>query len=745
MPFGFSRRSALRHCNHKSRRAVAKRRRLFFDSLEDRRMLSAGDLDPSFGTGGIVETPPVAAGATDWGGVARLGSAVDSAGRLVVVGQINGYDIGVERFNANGSLDTTFGKGGIVETSLGPANQPYYAYQSAAYAVAIDPASGKILVLGNTVLHYSNKPLVPTNNNAFVLLRYNTNGTLDTTFGDAKTGGGHLGYVTTLVPGNSYMDEPQTLAIDSQSRIVASGFVGVSGQGAHALLRYTSSGKLDTTFGSNGTLLFGNIATSSDMKLQPDDKIVVGTFGYGAFDLYRFTTSGTPDSTFGTNGLVTTALAGGVMNSALIQSDGDILAVGHSNQATPGGQASYVSLARYTPAGQLDSSFGSGGIAYGPELENNLAMTASLDEAGRAVVATSQSIMRFTTAGALDTSFEPAGNGVAPAAPGVLPSELLLAPNDALYEAGGSGIARYFGDSAPVTTLPAAQFGVFAPANDTAGVPFNVTVTAEDASGSTVSSFNGAVALTDGNGSALGGVTLTNGVGTISLTLNTTGSYTLTASGADSSTGTPLTGTDTIDVYAPATQLVLSGIPAGATAGTPFTAMVTAYAADGSVAGAYSGALRLTVSNDWQAVLPTSLTLSGGVATFTATLKTAGNQTITATDSSDNSLTATSGPIVVSAAAASQLSLSAPSSVTSGTPFMLTVTALDAYGNVVTDYGGKVQITSGGRTLASGTLTNGVGTFTLTLTNTARRHQPQQQTITVTDGSITSSIVVTVD
>lgn len=277
-------------------------------------------------------------------------------------------------------------------------------------------------------------------------------------------------------------------------------------------------------------------------------------------------------------------------------------------------------------------------------------------------------------------------------------------------------------------------------------------MSAQDASGNTAFGFNGTVTLTDSNGNSLGDVTLTNGVGTLSATFNATGSYTLSASGTDPNTGDALTGSSNpVNVYGQATQLVLSGIPAGATAGTAFSVTVTAEASDGSGAQGYNGTVQLQ-SSDSRAVLPASVTLTNGVATFTAVLKTAGDQTLTATDTSDSSLT-TSGTIAVAAGAASQFIISAPSSVSSGSAFSLTVKVEDVYGNVVTGYTGTVHFSLSG---GSGSLPadytftagdNGVHTFTgLTLT-AQRKNRQQSDTITVSDSknsSITGSAVVTV-
>ncbi|MGH7138748.1 MAG: hypothetical protein ACREHD_23625, partial [Pirellulales bacterium] len=352
------------------------------------------------------------------------------------------------------------------------------------------------------------------------------------------------------------------------------------------------------------------------------------------------------------------------------------------------------------------------------------------------IVRTDIDAQSYNSAGAQTQSLAVTSNGGSFA-----PSAAVDGNNDLLVVWQGSGIDGQLYVQGSVT---ASQLAVSAPANVTVGVPFNVTVTAQDANGNTAS-FSGTVALTDGNGVLAGSpvpVNLTNGVGTARVTLNATGSDMLTATGTDPNTGNALTGSATVNVN-PAVTLVLSGVPASATAGSSFTVTVTAEAADGSTAGWDSDRLNLT-SGDSQAVLPASVTLSDGMATFTATLKTAGNQTVTATDSS-SSLAVTSASIDVLPGAASQLILSAPSTVNSGTAFPVNITFEDAYGNVVAGPS-SVQVTSGGNTSTVGVTydSNGVGTFSLTLTKTGNPHKSQQQTVTVTAGSRTSSFVVTV-
>src|SRR5205807_1284700 len=132
-------------------------------------------------------------------------------------------------------------------------------------------------------------------------------------------------------------------------------------------------------------------------------------------------------------------------------------------------------------------------------------------------------------------------------------------------------------------------------------------------------------------------------------------------------------------------------------------------------------------------------TLTNGTGTFSATLNTQGNQTITATDTVSAAITGTSNAILVGAGAATHFAISAPASATAGSAFSFTVTAQDQFNNTATGYSGTVHFTSsdGSASLpANSTLTNGTGTFAATLRTAGN------QTITATD-TTTSSITGT--
>jgi hypothetical protein len=241
---------------------------------------------------------------------------------------------------------------------------------------------------------------------------------------------------------------------------------------------------------------------------------------------------------------------------------------------------------------------------------------------------------------------------------------------------------------------------------------------------------------------------LTNSVGSFSVTFKTAGSQTLTVT--DTATGT-ITGTATVYVVAAAaSQFAVSTSAANPDfAGTHFDVTVTAQDPYGNPASSYTGTVHFT-STDGQAVLPADypfVAADNGVHTFKngATLKTAGIQTVTATDIANGTITGSATTTVVPAAAATLVLTGLRTSVKAGQSFTATVTALDPYNNVATGYTGTVHFTSSDalavlpsdHTFTTGTgADNGVHAFQVTL-NTAN-----SQSITVTD-TLTNTITGT--
>jgi uncharacterized delta-60 repeat protein len=311
-----------------------------------------GDLDPTFGTGGKVLTD--LRRSTD---IAQA-VAVQADGKLVVVGQtyqnndFSTEDFVVTRYNTNGTLDNTFGSRGKVRTDFpGLAAVPS--------SVVIQP-DGKIVVAGGAF------PLFTFLGN-FELVRYNANGSLDTSFGNG-------GIVTTTFPKGSYAFD---VALQPDGKIIAAGtfFVdfnlGDMSDTDFALARYNPDGSLDTTFGNGGTVttdFFGNEDDVFSVLIQPNGKIVaVGSANDPAsfydFAAVRYFSNGTIDTTFGVAGKVHTDFGDRNFDrahSAAFQADGRIVAAGFA--ISQNGGVENFAVARYTSNGVLDTTFSNDGI-----------------------------------------------------------------------------------------------------------------------------------------------------------------------------------------------------------------------------------------------------------------------------------------------------------------------------------------------------------------------------------------------
>jgi hypothetical protein len=259
------------------------------------------------------------------------------------------------------------------------------------------------------------------------------------------------------------------------------------------------------------------------------------------------------------------------------------------------------------------------------------------------------------------------------------------------------------------------------PPSISAGVAGKITVTAEDAFGNLTPTYTGTVHISSSDKHAVlpANATLTNGVGTFSVTLKTARTQSITATDTVTATITGSQAGITVNPAA-AKKLVLSGIPASVTAGKAFTVKVTAEDAFGNVATGYAGTVHLS-SSDAKAVLPPNIALSQGVGTFSVTLETARSQSLTAKDTVTATIFGTKAGIkVVPGAPAALLFLTEPSNVVAGQPITpaVRVESLDAFGNVATHCTNAITIklaaNPGGTTLGGTTTVKavkGVATF----------------------------------
>jgi hypothetical protein len=280
-----------------------------------------------------------------------------------------------------------------------------------------------------------------------------------------------------------------------------------------------------------------------------------------------------------------------------------------------------------------------------------------------------------------------------------------------------------------VSPAAASVLQISAPASAAAGSGFSVTVTAKDPYGNTASGYAGTVAFssTDANAVLPANSALISGSKSFTVTLKTAGSQTVTAT--DTVAPSLSATTPAIGANPAAASTFQISLPPSAAAGAAFPVTVTAKDPYGNTATGYAGTVTFS-STDPNAVLPANSALVSGSKSFTVTLKTAGSQTVTATDTVTTSLSGTSPAVSVSALAASSLQISAPASVIAGVGFPVTVTAKDPYGNTATGYAGTVTFSSTDANAvlpANSSLPSGTGTFSVTLKTAG------SQTITATD------------
>ncbi|TNE52660.1 MAG: T9SS type A sorting domain-containing protein [Bacteroidetes bacterium] len=250
-----------------------------------------------------------------------------------------------------GALDASFGSGGKVTFWVGGGSGwPNVGLSCPAAALQPD---GKILQFGNG------------SEFGWSVLRYNKNGVLDASFGDA-------GHSIISMPANHYRGTPYAMEVLPSGKIILAGSIKSTGtdyQGA--LVRLNSDGSIDTTFGSSGFVLNINTRYYSDLALQNDGKIVsVGSSvntqnSNSGFAIVRYTEDGALDNTFGFGGIRIIYFTSKAYNPKMcIQPDGKIFIVGYHTDFSLDPDATNlhdILLTRLQPDGTLDFSFGTSG------------------------------------------------------------------------------------------------------------------------------------------------------------------------------------------------------------------------------------------------------------------------------------------------------------------------------------------------------------------------------------------------
>lgn len=411
---------------------------------------STGTLDPTFSDDGILTT--------DLGTEATANDVTLLDDEILVAGSVESVD-GTETDSAlvlidsDGTLDASFGDGGVVTTDLSATSDDEFT------AVEVT-ADGEILAAGDIVTTDA------TTDSDFVVVEYDNTGTLDASFGDGGTeiidisdtadvvndmvleedgtivlvGGTNVDLnehiaVAVLNPdgsldvnfdadgtevtnlGTSFDETSSHVAIGSDDKIIVVGTANDGTTSFLALVRYNADGSLDTSFSADGFVFLDSGSTLDQGKavaIQSDGKIIIaGTNGSDVL-VARYDTDGNLDTTFGTGGIVTTSASSGtdIADAIAIQPDGKIVIGGTSNLDSA--DEDFL-LIRYNDDGSLDTDFSDDGIVTtdlgGTPTEG---ITGAAIESDGTIVTegtsgTALTVVAYTSTGDLDTSFSDDG------------------------------------------------------------------------------------------------------------------------------------------------------------------------------------------------------------------------------------------------------------------------------------------------------------------------------------------------
>jgi uncharacterized delta-60 repeat protein len=285
-----------------------------------------GTLDADFGGGdGKVS-----------GDICPVSVSLQSDGKILVAGNDLFGHLAIARFNSDGTPDSSLGGGSGIVSSGG--------VQGRGTGVA-ELSNGNILVTGSVWNGF---------NTDFALARLTSSGTLDTSFGINGT---------VITDFNNGEERCQSMAVQSDGKILLSGFRTNGANSDFALARYNVNGSLDTSFGGGDGKIVTDLGVYDQgysMTVQSDGKIIVSGHSDAEIALVRYTVDGSLDTTFSNDGIVTVDIGaaininGNVVTGmgVTVQSNGKILVTGQSNGD--------LALVRFNNDGTLDTSFSSG-------------------------------------------------------------------------------------------------------------------------------------------------------------------------------------------------------------------------------------------------------------------------------------------------------------------------------------------------------------------------------------------------
>src|SRR6202167_352932 len=327
----------------------------------------AGTLDPTFGNGGVVTTSFA-------NGSAGGGSFEQSNGDIVAVAQVDfvdngGTGIGLVRYTSTGALDTTFGTNGITNTTFAG-----FTFNPFGFAVQ---KNGDILVAGEAI---SSAGRIE-----FGLARYTSNGILDATFGSG-------GLVTTVA--GTRVDVPTAMLLQPNGKIVMAGFEvaqeGVA-PGKMSMVRYNSNGSLDITFGTGGISLVTDTITEPEALalLSNGDYLAVGQNGSGKTGIAVEVNSKGVLLPKVTAGALTVALSSsqGGASPTIFQSNGDYIVATTTCTDDSQCRGHKIGVTRFLETGKVDSSFNAASFeSFDPNQTTSVGKAIALQSNGQIIV-----------------------------------------------------------------------------------------------------------------------------------------------------------------------------------------------------------------------------------------------------------------------------------------------------------------------------------------------------------------------
>jgi len=503
-----------------------------------------GSVDRSFGLNGLQKT--------DFGNTEEIASVllIRSDGKIVVAGNSNGTEFALAHYNIDGSLDNSFDGDGKFTQNFRFTHQGRTNYTSTAIQ-----NDGKMIAAGNS---WNGR------NIDFLVVRYNTDGSLDTTFNhegmkvvnfgvfaDGATSvviqsdgkivaggytsdqdGSHFALVrlnkngtidsTFAEDGTPELDKTQlgrinALSIQNDGKILAAGSLWNGSNNDFGLVRYNTNGTIDNTFGSFGIKKtdFGSTEDKATaMDLQADGKIMVAgvcsAYSDTKFYVIRYNTDGSIDSTY--SNMATIGDNDGV-NSIAIQSDQKIVIGGslhspseYSQEESDRSNSNYA-IARFNTNGSLDNTFSDDGITIIDVLDDDVVNAIVVQRNGKIIAGGSSnntiSLIALNTNGTLDSTFGNNGMVTTEASTSFNTIRGMEIYNNKLYIAGYGQYPGNFGLAARYLlddTLMAPVVSITTPVNDTVysgPASIKIRAVASDADGtiSKVEFYNGTVLL----------------------------------------------------------------------------------------------------------------------------------------------------------------------------------------------------------------------------------------------------------